>query len=79
MGQMATTYTTIRVRTAPGTNASRIGERYGGLDGVAWRNSVDRCDSDGCGRVFLDCEDEETAEYVRQQLEDDDDVKSYSS
>jgi hypothetical protein len=68
---------TIRVVTAAGTNASRIGDGYGGYDGVTWRNSVDRCDSDGHGRVFLDCDDEGTAEFVREQLEQDDDVISY--
>ncbi len=69
---------TIRVTTAPGTNASAIGESYAG-HGCSWRNSIDRCDSDGCGRVFLDCEDEATHEFVCTLLENDDSVTRYDA
>lgn len=74
---MTTEKITIRVTTAPGTNASSIGETYGSHDGVAWRNSVDRCDSSGHGRVFLDCDDEDTADYIEEQMKADADVVSY--
>ena len=46
-------------------------------DGVAWRNSVDRCDSSGCGRVFLDCDDEATADAIESEMEQDANVVSY--
>lgn len=69
--------TTIRVMTAAGTNASEVGNTYGSIEGVAWRNSVDRCDSDGGGRVFLDCDNEEIAEDIRERLELDDAVTKY--
>lgn len=72
-----TTTVTIRVYTMPGTNASSIGESYR-YEGVTWRNSVDGCDSDGCGRVFLDCDSEETAEFVRGELENDGRVQQYA-
>jgi hypothetical protein len=67
---MTTTTTTIRVYTAAGTNASDIGESLA-CEGVMWRNAVDGCDSDGGGRVFLDCDDAETAAYVSAALECD--------
>ena len=69
--------TTICVVTATGTNASVVGEAHS-WPGVGWRNSVDCCDCDGHGRVFLDCQDEETAEFVEEQLETDVRVVSYS-
>lgn len=69
--------TTIKVTTNAGTNASEIGDAHA-CDGVAWRNAVDGCDSDGRGRVFIDCDDEATAEYVRDQLDGDDRVASYN-
>jgi len=68
---------TIKVTTVAGSNASMVGERYGAFDGVAWRNSIDCCDSDGGGRVFLDCQDEAVADYVRKQMSDDDEVVSH--
>jgi hypothetical protein len=74
---MTATSVTIRVVTAPATNASRVGETYGSL-GAAWRNSVDNCDSEGCGRVFLDCPDRETADYICEQLDTDDNVTGYT-
>jgi hypothetical protein len=74
----ATKTVTIRVTTAPGTNASKLGDVYGHFEGVAWRNSVDRCDSDGCGRVFLDCDDANTADFIESELDNDDRVKSYT-
>lgn len=70
-------YATIRVATMPGTNASRIGEGYAGYEGVSWRDSVDRCDSDGGGRVFLDCDSPETVNFVCDQLYADEDVQSF--
>jgi hypothetical protein len=68
---------TLRVRTAPGTNASEIGDVYSHYPGVKWRNSVDGCDSDGGGRVFLDCADEDTIDFVCEQMDEDDRVTSY--
>jgi hypothetical protein len=53
--------------TQPGTHASRIGETYAPY-GCSWRNSVDSCDSNGCGRVFLDCKDEATRKYIGEQM-----------
>lgn len=68
---------TIRVVTAPNANASAVGDAHS-WDGTAWRNSIDRCDTDGCGRVFIDCDSPEIAVFVREQLENDDRVVSYS-
>ena len=74
---MATaTKITLRVVTASGSNASSVGEAHS-WPGTAWRNSVDDCDSNGHGRVFIDCDDEDTADYVEEQLEADDRVVSY--
>jgi hypothetical protein len=64
--------TTIRVYTAPGTNASQVADSYG----VPWRDSVDRCDSDGGGRVFLDCDDD-AVEHVVGLLHQDERVMDY--
>jgi hypothetical protein len=72
-----TTKTTIRVTTAPGTNASLIGEAYAGHDGVSWRSSVDRCDSDGCGRVFLDCDSDADFDEICKLLQDDAEITQY--
>lgn len=69
---------TIIVTTCGGTNSSLLGDAYAAYDGVSWRNSVDNCDSDGNGRVFLDCDCEESAEYVAEQLDADDRVVSYA-
>ena len=68
---------TIKVTTAPGTNASEVGQVYGAFDGVSWRNSVDACDADGCGRVFLDCDDYATVQDICERLEVDDRIRSY--
>lgn len=68
--------TTIRVTTAAGTKASNVGDRHS-YGGVSWRNSIDCCDSDGCGRVFFDCTDEEAAAYLCGELDKDDEVDSY--
>lgn len=73
--------TTIRITTAAGTNASAVANAHaaGDFEGtVGWRNSVDGCDSDGGGRVFIDCEDAGDAEYICGQLEGDDRVTTYS-
>ncbi len=69
--------TTIRVITASGTKSSEVGSSHA-WEGTTWRNSVDACDSDGEGRVFLDCDTDEVAEYVESQLETDERVSSYS-
>ena len=71
-----TTYT-IRVITAAGTNASEVGESYTGF-GCSWRNSVDRCDSDGSGRVFIDCGSAELRDAISDELVDDDRVVGFS-
>lgn len=68
---------TIRVATAAGTNSTALGDGYAAYDGVAWINSVDNADSDGCGRVFLDCDSVEVVEYVSERLESDDRVVWY--
>ena len=69
--------TTIRVVTAAGINSTALGDAYSAYDGVSWRNSVDNADSDGCGRVFLDCDSAEVTEYVSERLEADDRVDAY--
>lgn len=74
---MTTTKTRICVTTAPGTNASEVGEAYSGVFGGSWRNSVDACDSDGCGRVFIDYPTADEAEYAAGEMHDDDRVESY--
>ena len=63
--------------TAAGINSTALGDAYSAYDGVSWRNSVDNADSDGCGRVFLDCDSAEVTEYVSERLEADDRVDSY--
>jgi hypothetical protein len=76
---MTTTHATIRVVTNAGTNASAVGEAYSGMDGVIrWRNAVDRCDFDDAGRVFIDCDDMETAALISDYLDGDDRVQSYT-
>jgi len=71
--------TILKLTTAAGTNASLLGDAYAGFDGVSWRNSVDNCDSDGNGRVFLECESDEVAEFVAEHLEDDDRIVAYGN
>ena len=66
---------TIKVYTAAGTNASRVGESYVSDGVVAWRNAVDRVNSDGTGIVFLDVEDIAVAD-VLDMLDADDDCES---
>ena len=68
--------TTIRVYTTAGIRASKVGSAFGSLDGVDWRDSVDRCDSDGGGRVFLDVDDD-AVEFVCSELEAADGVDQY--
>ncbi len=70
--------TTFRVTTAPCTNASAIGEVYAAYDGVSWRHSIDSCDDSGNGRLFLDCQDEDTAELVATALDDDTAIVAYT-
>lgn len=69
---------TIKVYTNAGTNASEVGDRYGYYEGVRWHSSCDRVDSDGLGRVQLDCDCEEIAQFVICELEEDNDVESYA-
>lgn len=71
------TSVTLRLTTAAGTNASSIGETYAAYDGVNWRDSVDSCDSNGNGRVFLDCKSAEVAEYISEKLENDSNIVLY--
>lgn len=67
---------TIRVITAPGTNASMVADAHCACAG-RWRNSVDCCDINGCGRVFIDCDEDEAA-AISEALEADNRVVSYS-
>lgn len=69
--------TTLKLTTSAGTNASLIGDAYSANDGVSWRNAIDRCDSDGNGRVFLDCDSTETADYISEQIEADDNIVAF--
>lgn len=73
-----TKMTTIKIVTSPGSSATMLGDAYSANDGVSWHSSVDCCDSDGNGRVFLDCE-QDVVEYITQMLDDDDRVVSYST
>ena len=71
---------TIRIVTNPGTNASEVADTHchGDYAGtVRWYGSVDRVDSEGCGRVFIECSDPDDADAIGSQLDDDDDVQSY--
>lgn len=69
--------TTIRIVTADGTSASRIGSIYATEPGTSWRNSVDRCDGDGHGRVFIDCDSDVAAVHICAQLENDERIVLY--
>lgn len=71
---------TIKVATAPGTNASQVGDAYGAYEGVSWRDAVDNCDGNGNGRVFLVVygEDREVnACHIEDEMLDDDRVVAY--
>ena len=68
---------TLKVITKPGTHASKIGDAYGHADGVSWRDSVDHCDSNGCGRVFLDYDSHDIGEWLAGELDADERVDSY--
>ena len=70
--------TTIRVRTASGTNASGVGDRYCAYNGVTWRNSVDNVNCHGYGIVFLDV-DCDMVDEIEARLEEDCDVVSYDT
>lgn len=63
---------TLNVTTNPGENPSEVADSYG----QPWRNAVRGCDADGCGRVFIDCDDRATADYLIDQLESDERVQS---
>ena len=67
---------TFKVEIAAGANASEIGEVLAAGIG-SWRNSVDRCNSDGTGIVFIDCETEDEADAVAELMEVEDAVVSY--
>lgn len=68
---------TISIRTAPGTSASAVGDAHTAEFG-SWRDSVDRCDSDGCGRVFIEC-DTDDVNYIADRLDDDARVVDYTA
>ncbi len=69
--------TTILAVIAPETNAGKIGDVYAAFDGVSWNNSLDNCDNDGNGRVFLVCDSTEVVEFVCEQLDADDRIVRY--
>ena len=73
---MATNFV-FAVETSKDVNASRVGERYGAFDGVEWYGATDSVDSDGNGRVWLECDDRETFQLICNELSDDDDVVSF--
>lgn len=62
---------TLKLVTASGSNATMIGEVYGEYDGVTWRDAVDNCDVGGSGRVFLECDDQDTVDFVEMELQHD--------
>ena len=68
----------IRIETAAGSIASRVGDRYTQHAGDSV-NAVDRCDADGCGRVFLEFPTAEDADAAMAAADDDDDVVSYQT
>lgn len=69
---MMTTRITLNVTTNPGENPSEVADSYG----QPWRNAVKGCDADGCGRVFIDCDERDTADYLIEQLGNDERVQS---
>jgi hypothetical protein len=74
---MSTTTVTICITTAAGSKASRVGERYAATFEGDWRNSVDACDANGCGRVFVMFPDEAAYDAASEVMDGDDDVISY--
>lgn len=69
---------TLKLVVASGFNAAWIGEVYGTYCGVTWRDAVSSCDADGTGRVFLECEDQDTVDFVEVELQYDDRVVEWS-
>jgi hypothetical protein len=69
---------TLKLVTASGTNATMIGEAYGVYDGVTWRDAVDSCDVGGSGRVFLECDDQDTADFVQMEIQHDDRILEWT-
>lgn len=69
---------TLKLVTASGSNATEIGEVYGAYDGVTWRDAVDNCDASGFGRVFLECEDQDTVDFVEMELQHDGRILEWS-
>ena len=67
---------TFRVEIAAGVSASSAGEIVASVDG-SWRNAVDRCNSDGTGIVFVDCETEDDADAVEEAMEAEESVLIY--
>lgn len=78
---------TIKLITAASTNASAVGDSYtyGNFPGcsISWGNSVDNCDSDGEGRVFLtigaDTPEalDETLDFLIKEIRGDDQVSDF--
>lgn len=68
---------TLKLTTAAGTRSTMIGDSYATYDGVSWRNSVDNCDTNGAGRVYLECDDQDAADFVAEKLDVDADIVSY--
>lgn len=69
---------TLKLVVASGFNATRIGEVYGEYDGVTWRDAADNCDASCCGRVFLECDDQDTVDFVEMELQHDERVIEWS-
>ena len=69
---------TLKLVTASDSNATNIGEVYGEYDGVTWRNAVDNCDVSGSGRVFLECDDQDTVDFVDMQLQHDERILEWN-
>lgn len=70
---------TIKVVTGPGVKASIVGEAFASVGYISWRDSVDNCDDNGHGRVFLDCPNDDSVDYIENELENDDRVISYET
>lgn len=71
---------TLKIVTGPGTNASAVADAHTHGDwrgNVRWYGSVDRVDSEGCGRVFVECEYPGDAKSIASQLDEDDNVNEY--
>ena len=67
---------TFKAEIAAGESASSVGEIVASVGG-SWRNAVDRCNSDGTGIVFVDCETEDDADAVAEVMDAEESVLSY--